>query len=136
MPIYIIIIFNIMFMWIKFTAGNRAPAWYTYRNRNKFAPAFWNRSAKPLYLTDFKKIEVTYPTLGYAGIKCHFTDGANALASVDPQMLSVLQKFIYNLENTHDGQQPEIPTNNFPRNILLAMTAAFLIFYIYAKICY
>ena len=120
-----------MFLWIKFTAGNRAPAWYTYRN--KFAPAFWNRSAKPLYLTDFKNIEVTYPALGYAGIKCYFTDGTNALAYVDPQTLGVLQKFIYNSQNTPDGQQPEIPINTIGRDILWVGVVMLILLYACAK---
>ena len=122
-----------MFIWIKFTAGSRAPAWYTYTNKNMFKPAFWNRSAKPLYLTDFRNIEVVYPNVLYSVIKCHFTDGTNELATVGPQMMSVLQKFIYNLQNTPNGQQPKLPINTLSRDILWVGVVMLILLYACAK---
>lgn len=125
-----------MFMGIKFTAGRRSPAKYVYNHENKFKPALWNSSAEPLNLTDFKDIEIISASLGYAVVKCYFTDGTEALATVDTPMMSVLQQFVYNSRNTPEGQQPELPVNDAPAKAILIALGIILALFMLIIISY
>ncbi len=98
---------------IKFIAGRRAPARYVYRNEDLFQPGLMSASAEPLRLTDFKDLHVlSQGLLSDFTLKCYFNDGTEAVATADMEMMRILQQFLYNLKNTQEGQEPEIPTTD------------------------
>lgn len=98
-----------MYLYIKFLGGARAPATYFYKNKDLFKPAFYNRSAEPLRLTDFKEIEVVTSNVFTASIKCTFIDGRQSLALVPRQTLYLLQGFVFSASQMPFGQTPPFP---------------------------
>ena len=100
-----------MYLYIKFLGGARAPATYFYKNKDLFKPAFYNRSAEPLRLTDFKEIEVVTSNVFTASIKCTFIDGRQSLALVPRQTLYLLQGFVFSASQMPFGQTPPLPKN-------------------------
>ena len=120
-----------MFINIKFIAGHKAPATYSYCNENLFRPTSEKAYKEPLHLTDFKKIEIVSTHLRQSIIKCQFTEGTKSLATAGMTMLKILQQFIYDSNNAPDAQQINIPiydvTGNFVISAIVAIIAATVI---------
>lgn len=115
-----------MFINIKFIAGHKAPATYSYCNENLFRPTSEKAYKEPLHLTDFKKIEIVSTHLRQSIIKCQFTDGTESLATANMTMLKILQQFIYDSNNASDAQQINIPIYDVTGNFVICALAAII----------
>ena len=57
--------FNIMYSRIEFVSERLTNRTYTYKAKNQFKPSLLNFAKEPLYLSDFKDLEIIYqPTIG------------------------------------------------------------------------
>ena len=115
-----------MFINIKFIAGHKAPATYSYCNENLFRPTSEKAYKEPLHLTDFKKIEIVSTHLRQSTIKCYFTDGTESLATAGMTMIKILQQFIYDFNNAPDAQEINIPICDVTGNFAICAIAAII----------
>ena len=73
--------FKTIFCSIEFISGYLANRTYIYKFENEFKPFFLNFAKEPLYLSDFKSLEIIYhPTFGRKLVKCTFENGKESLA--------------------------------------------------------
>lgn len=81
-----------------------------YRNTNEFRASLFNPDRQPLYLSDFKSIEVTAQPSGCpATIKCTFVNGEESLAEINPWMLQTLQTYLYSKAKAANDDETIIP---------------------------
>lgn len=124
--------FNIMYSRIEFVSGRLANRTYTYKAKNEFKPFFLNSAKEPLYLSDFKSLEIVYqPTVGRKLVKCAFVNGEESLALVDSVLLKTLYIYLYNKANAKDKEEIIIPNlySDFPRIYLFIILILALFFY-------
>ena len=116
--------FNIIYSRIEFVSGRLTNRTYTYKAKNQFKPSLLNFAKEPLYLSDFKELEIIYqPTIGRKLVKCTFINGEESLALIDSALLKTLYIYLYNKANAKDNEEIIIPDlySDFPRVYLFVI---------------
>lgn len=99
-----------MILNVKFIAGHLANRTYVYKNKDKFSPGLFTPNDKPLYLSDFKSLEIiAQPGIRPATAKCTFINGEESLIIVNIYMLKFLQTYLYNKSKATNENEIIIP---------------------------
>lgn len=123
-----------MILNVKFIAGHFANRTYVYKNKNKFSPSLFTPNDKPLYLSNFKSLEIiAQPGIRPATVKCTFVNGEESLAIINMYMLNFLQTYLYNKSKAATENEIVIPKryDDIYMSMLLAAIGFPLCLYIY-----